>query len=67
MDRRPSIAKFRLHEGLTPSEGESVPVRKRLWPWLLGAALLLFVLDVALRRLDLAGRGWFHEEGRRYG
>lgn len=33
---------------------ESVPVRKRLWPWLLGAAVILFILDVALRRLDLA-------------
>lgn len=32
-----------------------VLIRKRLWPWLLMAALLLFVLDVALRRLDLAG------------
>ncbi len=49
------------------AEGESVPVRKRLWPWLLGAALILFVLDVALRRLDLAGRGLFREEARRYG
>ncbi len=36
-------------------EGDSVPVRHRLWPWLLLAAILLFVLDVAMRRLDLAG------------
>jgi len=37
------------------SEDQAVPVRNRLWPWLLAAALLLFVLDVALRRMDLAG------------
>ena len=47
--------------------GESVPVRKRLWPWLLGAALLLFVVDVALRRLDLAGYRVFSERPQRYG
>jgi uncharacterized membrane protein len=46
---------------------EGVPVRQRLWPWLLGAALLLFVLDVALRRLDLAGRGVFSDRAQRYG
>jgi Ca-activated chloride channel homolog len=47
--------------------GESVPIRQRLWPWLLLAALLLFVVDVALRRLDLAGRGLFNDEAKRYG
>jgi Ca-activated chloride channel family protein len=46
---------------------ESVAVRKRLWPWLLGAALLLFVVDVALRRLDLAGHGVFSDKLQRYG
>lgn len=46
---------------------ESVPIRHALWPSLLIAALLLFVLDVALRRLDLAGRGWFREKAQRYG
>jgi uncharacterized membrane protein/uncharacterized protein YegL len=29
----------------------------RLWPWLLTAATLLFVLDVALRRIDFGVRG----------
>jgi uncharacterized membrane protein/uncharacterized protein YegL len=47
--------------------GESVPVRQRLWPWLLGAALLLFVVDVALRRLDLAGYRVFSDRPQRYG
>ena len=46
---------------------ESVPIRHALWSSLLIAALLLFVLDVALRRLDLAGRGWFREKAQRYG
>jgi hypothetical protein len=31
------------------------------------AALILFVLDVALRRLDLAGRGLFKDKTHRYG
>jgi hypothetical protein len=39
------------------TQADAVPVRKRLWPWLLLAAVLLFVVDVALRRLDLAGHG----------
>ena len=46
---------------------EAVPVRKRLWPWLLGTALLLFVIDVALRRLDLAGYRLFESRPQRYG
>lgn len=46
---------------------ESVPVRKRVWPWLLGAALLLFVVDVALRRFDLAGYRVFSNRPQRYG
>jgi uncharacterized membrane protein len=46
---------------------EAVPVRKRLWPWLLGTALLLFVMDVALRRLDLAGYRLFESRPQRYG
>jgi hypothetical protein len=47
--------------------GETVAVRQRLWPWLLAAAVLLFVADVALRRLDLAGYRVFHHEAQRYG
>jgi len=43
---------------------ESISVRRRLWPWLLGIALGLFLLDVALRRLDLAGRGMFGKPDR---
>lgn len=35
-----------------PVEG-SVPVQRGLWSWLLAAALLVFVADVALRRVDL--------------
>ena len=46
---------------------EAVPVRKRLWPGLLGTALLLFVMDVALRRLDLAGYRLFESRPQRYG
>jgi hypothetical protein len=46
---------------------EAVPIRKRLWPWLLGTALLLFVIDVALRRLDLAGYRMFESRPQRYG
>ncbi len=46
-------------------KGESVSVRKRLWPWLVGIALVLFIADVALRRLDLGGFGGF--SGQRYG
>ena len=49
------------------TEEDEVPVRQKLWPWLLGAALLLFVIDVALRRLDLAGMGPFAPETKRYG
>ena len=46
--------------------GESTPVRHRLWPWLLLTAAILFVLDVAMRRFDLAG--WSPLGGtRRYG
>jgi uncharacterized protein YegL len=44
--------------------GESIAVRRRLWPWLLGIALCLFLIDVALRRLDLAGRGVFGKPDR---
>ena len=50
---------------VTPED--AVPVRKRLWPWLLGAALFLFVVDVALRRLDLAGYRLFESRPQRYG
>ena len=38
---------------VTPDE--AVRVRTSIWPWLLMLALLLFVADVAIRRLDLAG------------
>ncbi len=51
--------------GVAPED--AVSVRKRLWPWLLGAALLLFVMDVALRRLDLAGYKLFDSKPQRYG
>jgi len=49
------------------TEEDEVPVREKLWPWLLRATLLLFLVDVALRRLDIAGRGPFRSEPRRYG
>jgi uncharacterized membrane protein len=55
-----------LDELLTVEAEEAVKVRSRIWPWLLLAALLLFVADVALRRLDLAGYG-FAGTPRRYG
>lgn len=45
---------------------DAVAVRRRLWPWLLVAALALFLVDVALRRLDLAGWG-VAGSPRRYG
>lgn len=57
----PSIEKL-----LAVTPEEAVPVRNSLWPWFLAAALILFVLDVALRRLDLAGWGMFGSP-QRYG
>ncbi|MBX7257428.1 MAG: VWA domain-containing protein [Candidatus Hydrogenedentes bacterium] len=45
---------------------EFVFVRQRLWPWLLLVAVLLFVIDVAVRRLDLAGWRVF-KSPQRYG
>jgi hypothetical protein len=56
-----------VEELLKVEPNESVPVRRRVWPWLLGAALLLFVVDVALRRFDLAGYRVFSERPQRYG
>lgn len=56
-----------LEELFRVMESDAVPVRKKLWPGLLTAALLLFVLDVALRRLDLAGYRLFKSTPRRYG
>ena len=44
-----------VEEILALDDSDAVPVRQPLWPWLLAAALTLFLLDVALRRLDLAG------------
>jgi hypothetical protein len=44
-----------IEDVITIGPDEAVPVRHRLWPPLLLAAVLIFVLDVALRRLDLAG------------
>jgi hypothetical protein len=44
-----------LDEIMTVSPEEAVRVRTQVWPWLLIAALLLFVADVAVRRFDLAG------------
>lgn len=36
-----------------PAEGQTAASPTALWPWLLSLAAVLFVLDVALRRLDL--------------
>jgi Ca-activated chloride channel homolog len=48
---------------LAPAQVEQ-PRRVPLWPWLLAAAVLLFPLDVALRRLNLGWRrGSKPEEG----
>jgi uncharacterized membrane protein len=38
------------------------PRRVALWPWLLGAAILLFPLDVALRRLNLGWHSFIRRE-----
>jgi hypothetical protein len=38
------------------------PRRVALWPWLLGAAILLFPLDVALRRLNLGWHSFIRKE-----
>ncbi len=53
-----------ISEILAVTKDDAVPLRKRLWPWLLLAALLLFVIDVALRRLDLAGHGLLGQPSR---
>lgn len=53
-----------LEEIMTVRPDEAVAVRTQLWPWLLLAALLLFVVDVAVRRLDLAGYRVLGGEGR---
>src|SRR5208282_3311358 len=37
-------------EGMVTSTEKSVPVAKFLWPWLLGAGLVLLVIDLAVRR-----------------
>ncbi len=55
-----------VEELLAVTAGEAVPVRNSLWPRFLTAALILFILDVALRRLDLAGWGVFGT-AQRYG
>ncbi|MFB3787520.1 MAG: VWA domain-containing protein [bacterium] len=49
------------------SDEEQITIRTPLWPWLIMAALLLFLADVALRRLDLAGHGLFKSSTQRYG
>jgi len=65
-----------LTRGATPSEAkESFSLNRRkvrvwieAWPYLLGLALLLFLPDVAVRRLPLRGRlgrGLFSRRGRR--
>ncbi len=41
-------------EVFEPLPGESAWAVIPLWPWLLSAALVLFVADVALRRLDMS-------------
>ena len=46
---------------------ETATVHRRLWRWFLAIALLLFVIDVALRRLDLAGYRIFRDSTKRYG
>ena len=56
-----------VEDVLLVDESDAVPVRKKIWPWLVGIALLLFVMDVALRRLDLAGYKVFAETPQRYG
>ena len=38
----------------TARESESATARTPLWPWLLSLAAILFVVDVAFRRLDLS-------------
>ena len=52
---------------LRVDDKDSVAVRKKIWPWLVGAALILFLLDVTLRRLDLAGYRLFERGPERYG
>ncbi len=46
---------------------DAVPVRKRLWPLLLGTALVLFLADVAARRLDLGNYRLLNRGVDRYG
>ena len=53
-----------LDEIMTVRPEEAVRVRMQIWPWLLIAALLLFVADVAVRRLDLAGYRILGGDGR---
>jgi Ca-activated chloride channel family protein len=55
-----------IDELFAVSDNEAVPIRTKLWPPLLIAALVLFLLDVALRRMDLAGWRLFGEP-QRYG
>lgn len=47
------------------SPEESVRIRRDIGAWLLAAALVLFVVDVAMRRLDLAGYRPFQRPGPR--
>jgi Ca-activated chloride channel family protein len=49
--------------GMAPTVGEvfsrhpaAAVAEKELWPWLIGLAVLLFVCDVGVRRLNFAGR-----------
>ncbi len=53
-------------EDVFKADGRSARRATPLWPYLLAAAILLFVLDVALRRIDFApifGRGKFAMAG----
>jgi hypothetical protein len=52
---------------LRVADADAVPVRKKIWPWLVGTALILFMVDVPFRRLDLAGYRLFTPTPERYG
>lgn len=55
-------------EKLFDPMGEEVKYRRELWPWFVIAAMLLVVLDLALRRIRLSGKtdiSWEAVMGRR--
>ena len=55
-----------LAEVFALAPDESIAIWHRLWSWILALAMLLFVLDVALRRVDLRAAGVFAKP-ERYG